>query len=55
MSYISFKGVRKIYKMGEVTIKAVDGVDFDIEKGEFTVIVGPSGAVFCAAERPWIS
>ena len=44
MSYISFKGVRKIYKMGEVTIKAVDGVDFDIEKGEFTVIVGPSGA-----------
>lgn len=44
MSYISFSGVRKIYKMGEVTIKAVDGVDFTIEKGEFAVIVGPSGA-----------
>ncbi len=44
MSYISFKGVKKIYQMGEVTINAVDGVDFDIEKGEFAVIVGPSGA-----------
>ncbi len=44
MSYISFKDVKKIYQMGEVTINAVDGVDFDIEKGEFAVIVGPSGA-----------
>ncbi len=30
--------------MGEVTIKAVDGVDFTVEKGEFAIIVGPSGA-----------
>jgi len=44
MSYISFKDVRKEYIMGEVTIKAVDGVDFHIEKGEFAIIVGPSGA-----------
>ena len=44
MSYISFKQVRKEYVMGEVTIKAVDGVDFHIEKGEFAIIVGPSGA-----------
>ena len=44
MSYISFEGVKKEYKMGEVTIKAVDGVDFVIEKGEFAIIVGPSGA-----------
>jgi putative ABC transport system ATP-binding protein len=36
--------VKKIYHMGEVTIPAVDGVDFQIEKGEFVVIVGPSGA-----------
>ena len=36
--------IRKYYKMGEVTIKAVDGIDFIIEKGEFAVIVGPSGA-----------
>ncbi len=44
MSYISFEDVKKIYKMGEVTIHAADGVDFSIEKGEFAVIVGPSGA-----------
>ncbi len=44
MSYISFKEVRKEYVMGEVTIKAVDGVNFHIEKGEFAIIVGPSGA-----------
>ena len=44
MSYISFADVRKEYKMGEVIIKAVDGVTFDIEKGEFAIIVGPSGA-----------
>ena len=44
MSYISFENVRKEYKMGEVVITAVDGVDFAVEKGEFVVIVGPSGA-----------
>ncbi|HIT31445.1 MAG TPA: ABC transporter ATP-binding protein [Candidatus Enterenecus stercoripullorum] len=44
MSYISFQDVRKEYQMGEVTIKAVDGVSFEIEKGEFAIIVGPSGA-----------
>ena len=44
MSYISFENVKKEYKMGEITIKAVDGVDFTVEKGEFTIIVGPSGA-----------
>ncbi len=43
-SYISFEDVKKVYQMGEVTINAVDGVDFVIEKGEFAVIVGPSGA-----------
>ena len=44
MSYISFENVKKEYQMGEVTIKAVDGVDFVVEKGEFAIIVGPSGA-----------
>ena len=44
MSYIQFEDVKKQYKMGEVLIDAVDGVDFSIEKGEFCVIVGPSGA-----------
>ena len=44
MSYISFEDVQKIYQMGEVTIHAVDGGNFNIEKGEFAIIVGPSGA-----------
>ena len=42
--YVEFKDVHKHYKMGEVTIKASDGVDFEIEKGEFAIIVGASGA-----------
>ena len=44
MSYVEFKNVFKRYKMGEVTISASDGVSFEIEKGEFAVIVGASGA-----------
>ncbi len=44
MSYVELKKVYKRYKMGEVTITASDGVDFEIEKGEFAVIVGSSGA-----------
>ena len=43
-SFVSFKDVCKRYTMGEVTITASDHVSFDIEKGEFVVIVGPSGA-----------
>jgi len=42
--FILFDDVAKIYRMGEVEIKAVNGADFTIDKGEFTVIVGPSGA-----------
>lgn len=43
-SFIELKNVKKYYRMGEVVIKAVDGIDFEINKGEFVVIVGPSGA-----------
>ena len=44
MPYIEFKDVVKEYKMGEVSIKALNKTDFEIEKGELVVIVGPSGA-----------
>lgn len=41
---ISAKNVRKQYVVGNNVINALDGVDFDIEEGEFAVILGPSGA-----------
>ncbi len=44
MSFISLEHVVKEYQMGEVTIRAVEDISFAIEKGEFVVIVGPSGA-----------
>ena len=44
MAYIEFKNVIKEYNMGEITIKALDDTNFEIEKGELVVIVGPSGA-----------
>lgn len=44
MAYISFKNVCKEYKMGEIIIKALENTNFDINKGELVVIVGPSGA-----------
>ena len=44
MSYIEFNNVTKQYKMGEVTINALNNTNFEIEKGELVVIVGPSGA-----------
>lgn len=43
-SFIEFKDVKKIYKMGEVDITALDGVSFSIEKGEFVIVAGASGA-----------
>ncbi len=43
-AFVSLDGVKKIYHMGEVDIAAADGINFEIHKGEFAVIVGPSGA-----------
>ena len=43
-AFVRLENVTKVYRMGEVEIRAVDGIDFEIGKGEFTVIVGPSGA-----------
>jgi putative ABC transport system ATP-binding protein len=42
--FVELAGVKKIYHMGEVEIEAAAGIDFAIEKGEFAVVVGPSGA-----------
>lgn len=43
-SYIEFKDVKKKYKMGEVEIEALSGVNFSVKKGEFVVVAGASGA-----------
>ena len=42
--FVEMNNVRKIYHMGEVEIAAADGIDFSIKKGEFAVVIGPSGA-----------
>ncbi len=44
LHFVELRQVKKLYQMGEVTISAVDGIDFQINRGEFVVIVGPSGA-----------
>ena len=42
--YVELRDVKKIYKMGEVEIAAANGIDFFVNKGEFAVVVGASGA-----------
>ena len=44
MELIRLENVKKIYQSGEVITKAVDGIDFTVEKGEFALIIGASGA-----------
>ena len=44
MAFVEFRDVCKVYQMGEVKVEAVSGMSFDIEQGEFVVVVGPSGA-----------
>ncbi len=44
MAYIEFKNVVKEYTMGDNKIRALDNANFEINKGELVVIVGPSGA-----------
>lgn len=44
MSFVEFQHVKKVYHMGEVNIEALQDINFTIEKGEFAVIVGASGA-----------
>lgn len=42
--FVKLENVKKIYKMGEVEIAAANGINFEIKKGEFAVVVGASGA-----------
>jgi putative ABC transport system ATP-binding protein len=44
MAYIELKNIKKNYQMGELTIPALAGVSFTVEKGELVVVLGPSGA-----------
>jgi putative ABC transport system ATP-binding protein len=44
MAFINFENVKKEYVMGDVTITAIGGCSFSVEKGELVVILGPSGA-----------
>jgi len=44
MNIIEMKGVHKTYTLGEVKVKALNGVDFDVKRGEFVSIMGPSGS-----------
>lgn len=43
-SFVELKNVKKSYDMGEIVIQAVDDVSFTIDKGEFVVVLGASGA-----------
>lgn len=45
MNILSTKGLKKIYGSGENEVRALDGVEINVEKGEFIAIVGTSGSV----------
>ena len=44
MAVVQLEEISKVYKIGEVQTRALDGVNLDIEEGEFTALVGPSGS-----------
>lgn len=58
-SLIELKNVKKIYKMGQIEVKALDGINLKINRNEFISIIGPSGSgkstlldVMCCLSRP---
>ena len=44
MAIVEFKNVSRVYKSGDHELKALDGVDMELDDGKFVVILGPSGA-----------
>jgi putative ABC transport system ATP-binding protein len=44
MAIIELRGIKRIYNLGDVTVKAIRGLDLDVEPGEFLSIMGPSGS-----------
>lgn len=44
MAFLEVKDVTKTYQMGEIEVQAVKGMSFEVERGEFVVVVGPSGS-----------
>ena len=42
--YVTFSDVVREYQSGQVSVRAVDGITFELDKGKFSIIVGPSGA-----------
>lgn len=44
MAYLEVRDVCKTYRMGEIEVEAVKGMSFDVNDGEFVVVVGPSGS-----------
>ena len=44
MAVIELKGIKRYYRMGDITVKALRGVDLEIESGEFVAVMGPSGS-----------
>jgi putative ABC transport system ATP-binding protein len=44
MNIINLSGISKIYKLGEISLKALDNISVSVEKGEFVAIMGPSGS-----------